>query len=121
VRRTLTSVYDWQLLRLIARGGNAPLLGKALRLDWSRRTKDGTFLDDLVDMGLLEVVTPGEVEKTYPFRPAQFATTYRLTAEGERAAEYGEFEVPVPVRDGDCPPAAAASAGAKPAERKRGR
>lgn len=101
---TLSSVIEWQRLRLLARGGNVPLNGWTLRIDRSRRTKDGTFLDAIVASGLIEVVTKGEPVEAYPQRPAQFQTTYRLTERGLHAAEYGEYKVPeprpLPVYDG---------------------
>lgn len=121
MQQTLTSVHEWQRLRLIARGGNEPVAGQKLRIDWARRTKDGTFLDDMVERGLLEVVTPGEVEAAYPYRPAQFQATYRLTEQGLHAAEYGEYAAPeprpLPVWDGTGPRPLAA--GAAPAKRGR--
>jgi hypothetical protein len=61
--------------------------GRALRLVPSRRTKDGSFLTELVDQGLLRRVT-GTVA-------APFAATYALTERGEYAAEYGECETPL--------------------------
>lgn len=103
---TLASVTTWQTLRVLARNGNAPVPGKLLRVDRSRRSKDGTFLDELVTMGLLEVVTPAEPLKP-TFRgsavePVQFRTTYRLTPAGLETADTGEFEKsdpsPLPIK-----------------------
>ncbi len=104
----IDSVLTWQTLRALARNKNKPLVGRALRLDRSRRTQDGTFLDDLVSRGLLEAVAirPAEGPKFAHSAPApqQFRTLYRLTANGLHAAEYGEYErpdpaPPLPVRD----------------------
>ncbi len=75
---------DWQILRAVARGKSKPVVGTKLRVVQSRETKDGSFLTKLVDMGLLEVVQA----KADPFE-----ATYRLTAVGAEAAEYGLCEV----------------------------
>ena len=75
---------DWQVLRAIARGKGKPVVGTKLRVVPSRATKDGSFLTKLVDTGLLEVVKAD----TDPFE-----ATYRLTAVGAEAAEYGLCEV----------------------------
>ncbi len=75
------SVNDWQVLRFALRNGTAT--GRELRVWPSRRTKDGTFLQDFVDKGLLRVVAPGGTP---------FEATYALTPEGEHAAEHGEYE-----------------------------
>ena len=93
---------DWQVLRAVLRAeavGGPPPLGRELRLTPSRKTKDGTFLDALVEEGLLAVA-----EKAGPPRaerprgespePAQFRTRYRLTEMGRHAAEYGEYDRP---------------------------
>lgn len=53
----------------------------------SRRPKDGTFLTDLVEGGLLSRVTGAA--------GLPFEATYKLTEQGERAAEYDECETPV--------------------------
>lgn len=90
----------WQTLRVLVRNKNRPLPGRALRVVPSRATKDGTFLDELVQIGLLEVVTaaaPASPKAIGEARaPAQFRTTYRLTERGKDAAEFGEFERPDP-------------------------
>jgi hypothetical protein len=51
---------------------------------FNRKSKDGTFLTQLVDEGLLTRVSGS------PDRP--FEATYTLTALGEHAAEYGEYD-----------------------------
>lgn len=53
-------------------------------MNWGRRTKDGSFLTALVEEGLLDRVT-GSAEKP-------FEATYALTALGDYAAEYGEYD-----------------------------
>jgi hypothetical protein len=58
-----------------------------LRLTPSRRTKDGTFLTDLVEQGLL---IRGTGTAATPFD-----ATYSLTECGEHAAKYGECERPL--------------------------
>lgn len=75
----------WQILRVAARGKGKPVSGRELRVWPSRWTKDGAFLTDLVDRGLLRI----EVDNPNPFE-----ATYRLTELGEHAAEYGEYESP---------------------------
>lgn len=96
----LRSVEEWQRLRLLARNKNKPLSGAVLRVAKARRTKDGTFLDELVERGLLEVVAPAPpVAPKYrggAVEPAQYRTTYKLTALGLHAAEHGEHERPDP-------------------------
>jgi hypothetical protein len=91
----------WQTLRYLVRAqaaGQDPL-GRELRVTPSRNTKDGTFLDDLVEEGLIEVTAD---PTPFPFQqgageraePPQFRTRYRLTALGRHAAEYGEYDRP---------------------------
>lgn len=75
------STNDWQILNFALREGTST--GRALRVWPSRKTKDGTFLQEFVDRGLLRVVAPN----TDPFK-----ATYALTPEGEYAAEHGEYE-----------------------------
>ena len=90
----------WQQLRFALRAelSSEPFpLGRELRLVPSRNTKDGTFLDDLVEMGLLEVAAkpaPLSASATSAERraPVQFRTRYRLTDLGRHAAEYGEYD-----------------------------
>ena len=74
---------DWRVLRQVLRS-RRPAPGGTLRLDMSRRTKDGVFLDVLVQFGLLCVVTPGDTP---------FDATYTLTDRGKHAAEFGVYEV----------------------------
>ena len=83
---------DWQILRALVRAAGKPLTGKELRLWPSRRTKDGTFLDALVSMGVLEVVALRPEDEKTRRKPQQFRTLYKLTPKGEQAAEYGECE-----------------------------
>jgi len=78
--------FTWQLLRAVKRS-KKPLPGRTLRLTPTRSTKDGTFLTDLVEQGLLSRVT-GTADEP-------FEATYTLTEQGEYAAEYGECEMPV--------------------------
>ncbi|MBY0460298.1 MAG: hypothetical protein K2V38_23525, partial [Gemmataceae bacterium] len=58
--------------------------GRTLRLVPSRKTKDGSFLTEMVEEGLLEYAS-GSGE-------APFEATYALTERGKHAAEYGEYE-----------------------------
>lgn len=92
---------DWKLLRFIlraSRGGNVK--GWLCRTDPSRRTKDGTFLTDLVEDGLLKddgpCDPPGKDEPvTQAVRDhAPFHRYYQITALGREAAEYGEYTPP---------------------------
>lgn len=89
------SHFTWQVLRA-AKRSKTPLTGKQLRLVPTRRTKDGTFLDELVSAGLLLVVGVDQEKTAAPAAgkriPVQFRTRYRLTPAGEHAAEYGEYD-----------------------------
>jgi hypothetical protein len=78
------SHFDWQVLRAVKRSKKPPV-GRVLRLVPSRRTKDGSFLTDLVECGLLMHVTGS--------KDAPFEATYKLTEKGEYAAEHGECEM----------------------------
>jgi hypothetical protein len=80
------SHFTWQVLRTVKRNKKAPT-GRALRVVPSRRTKDGTFLNELVERELLTRVT-GTAD-------CPFDATYLLTERGEHAAEYGECEMSV--------------------------
>ena len=80
------SHFEWQVLRTIKRSKHPPV-GRALRLAPTRRTKDGTFLTDLVEKGLVARVS-GTAQ-------APFEATYALTEMGEHAAEYGECDFPL--------------------------
>jgi len=76
-----------------------PVPGRELRIAPTRATKDGTFLDELVERGLIEVAAgkvPAAEESSRV--PPQFLRLYRLTKLGEHAAEYGECEVEVKSR-----------------------
>lgn len=75
--------FTWQVLRTVKRSRTSPT-GRHLRLVPTRRTKDGTFLNALVDEGLLTRVTGSA--------GAPFEATYALTERGEHAAEYGEYD-----------------------------
>jgi hypothetical protein len=79
------SHFTWQCLR-VAKRCKAPPTGRLLRFAPSRKTKDGTFLNNLVDQGLLRRIT-GTADQP-------FEATYALTERGEYAAEYGECEFP---------------------------
>jgi hypothetical protein len=85
------SHFTWQLLRA-ARRGKTPPTGKELRVHPSRKTKDGTFLDEVVAEGLIEAVSVDSPDEKTQRLPVQFRTRYKLTAKGEYAAEYGEYE-----------------------------
>jgi hypothetical protein len=75
----------WQILRAVKRS-RKPANGRELRLAPTRATKDGSFLTDLVETGLLTRVSGTESEP--------FEGTYSLTELGKHAAEYGECEMP---------------------------
>ncbi len=77
--------FTWQVLRTVKRSKTPPT-GRTLRLVPNRRTKDGTFLTDLVESGLLTRVTGTAA--------GPFDATYTLTERGEYAAEHGECEMP---------------------------
>ncbi len=81
--------FTWQVLRTVKRSKTPPT-GRVLRLVHSRRTKDGSFLTELVERGLLAHVTGAAA--------TPFEATYALTERGEHAAEYGECEMPVRAR-----------------------
>jgi hypothetical protein len=81
--------FTWQVLRTVKRSKTPPT-GRVLRLVPTRRTKDGTFLTELVELGLLTCVT-GTAD-------APFEASYALTERGEHAAEFGECERPVRAR-----------------------
>lgn len=97
---TFSSIEHWQMLRVLVRNGNKPLAGQELRISRSRQTKDGTFLDKFVELGLLERVgdgPPPSNDGRSP-KPAQFRALYRLTPAGLAAADTGEYERPDPVK-----------------------
>ena len=77
------SHFTWQVLRTLKRS-KKPLDGRTLRLVPNRHTKDGSFLTDLVEQGLLSRAT-GSAD-------APFDATYALTEKGQHAAEFGEYE-----------------------------
>jgi hypothetical protein len=80
--RNLTAA-DWKMLRVIARGPN-PVTGRNIRaVDFTRKTKDGTFLKRLAEVGLIACAT----QHRDPFESA-----YVLTDLGAHAAEYGEYD-----------------------------
>jgi hypothetical protein len=91
---------EWQILRCLLRAQSANgaiPLGRELRVSPTRKTKDGTFLDSLVERGLIEVAAkapPPPTARHHGERPepAQFRTRYRLTDLGRHAAEYGEYD-----------------------------
>lgn len=88
-------VFTWKLLRTAARS-DVPLTGRQLRVVPTRWSKSGEFLDELVADGLIEVVAvlPDPAPRGASKKPAQFRTTYKLTAKGLHAAEYGEYDKP---------------------------
>jgi hypothetical protein len=89
--------FEWQVLRTVKRSKTPPA-GRALRLVPSRRTKDGSFLTELVEQGLLRRVAGTTA--------APFEATYALTERGEHAAEFGECETPLKGRAGEAVPIA---------------
>jgi hypothetical protein len=92
------SHFTWQVLRTVKRSKQPPT-GKQLRVSPTRRTKDGTFLDELVNEGLLHVVgvdeLPAGAAGSEKSKPIQFRTRYKLTPLGEHAAEHGECQRPL--------------------------
>ncbi len=86
----------WQILRTVKRS-KKPSVGRELRLAPTRRTLDGTFLNELVAEGLLLRVTGTTV--------TPFEATYSLTDLGKHAAEYGECEFPSRAKASEQPPA----------------
>ena len=82
----------WKVLRAAKRAQPGAAIGRDLRVVPTRKTKDGTFLDHLVELGLLKVQGPA-VKAASEDEPAQFQQKYVLTEEGEHAAEFGEFEI----------------------------
>lgn len=86
--------FTWQVLRTALRS-ERPLTGRALRIVPTRQTRDGTFLNALVEQGLLARLT-GTAD-------APFEATYALTANGKHAAEYGECDTPAPARTAEAP------------------
>jgi hypothetical protein len=88
---------NWQILRAVVRAaaaGEPPPLGRDLRLTPTRRTKDGSFLDELVAEGLLAPAGKPGKEAGTAGEPVQFRTRYGLTDKGRHAAEYGEYDRP---------------------------
>lgn len=98
------SHYDWRVIRQVLRT-RKPSTGHSLRLDMSRRTKDGTFLDGLVHWDLLQLVSAGDTP---------LDSTYALTERGKYAAEYGVYQI-------DWEEYKALAGKAKPEAEKRGR
>lgn len=76
-------VFEWQVLRAVLRSPGKEAVGRSLRLIPSRKTKDGSFLTDIVRAGLIRVVKRNS---------DPFLATYTLTPLGEYAAEHGEYE-----------------------------
>jgi len=72
---------QWQILRAVKRS-RKPAMGRELRLNPTRGTKDGAFLTDLDRMGLLTRVTGAESDP--------FSAMYSLT---ELRKHVAEFEV----------------------------
>lgn len=96
---TPVSHATWQVLRAVLRNQNKPTPGWHLRLNITRRTRDGAFLTALVTDGLLSVVPgghsppPADAEVNEALRQHEpFHATYTLTPRGRYAAEYGEFD-----------------------------
>lgn len=85
------SHHDWRVLRIVARAKGKAVIGRELRMEMTRRTQDGSFLNALVESGLLGVSHPA----TDPFE-----AKYILTALGREAAEYGVFDIPWEVLKG---------------------
>jgi hypothetical protein len=79
---------DWRALRRLVR--RAPRLGRELRAGYGRKTKDGAFLTDLQQRGLIAPVVmmePGD--QLHAKEPKPFRMWWRLTDAGVFAAEYG--------------------------------
>jgi len=93
--------HNWRILRGLLRAKNKGLTGAELRkLWWSRRSKSGRFLDELVKLNLIQAVKVCDCTSTLPSevrKPVQMRTVYTITDAGKVAAEYGEFEKPFPV------------------------
>ena len=93
--------HEWQMLRYILRteaAGQKPL-GREIRINPTRRTKDGTFLDELIERGLIALAakptSPSSDSSAFMNdEPMQFRARYRLTELGRYAAEYGEYDKP---------------------------
>lgn len=96
----------WQVLRAAQRSAK-PMTGRALWLTPTRATKDGGFLADLVEEGLLAFVTGTAA--------APFDATYALTERGQHAAEYGEYDPKRPAMGAEAKPVAGPKTG--PVER----
>lgn len=77
------SHYTWQVLRT-AKRNSTPQTGRQQRVNFSPKSRNGSFLTRLVEAGLLVRVT-GSAD-------APFEATYTLSALGEHAAEYGEYD-----------------------------
>ena len=75
---------DWQVLRAAKRAKKPPV-GRSLRLNPTRGTKDGGFLNRLVRAGLLSRTSGTDKDP--------FLATYRITELGRYAAEYGEADI----------------------------
>ena len=103
--------FTWQVLRTIKRSKQPPT-GRELRLVPNRRTKDGSFLTELVEQDLLTRVTGAAA--------APFLATYALTERGEYAAEHGECEMPVKARVAVATPAAGTKVAKKVKSIRRG-
>src|SRR5436305_1362667 len=90
--------FQWQVLRAVLRAeaaGGPPPLGRELRLTPTRKTKDGTFLDEMIEEGLLAPAgKPATPADGMADDPSQFRTRYKLTELGRHAAEYGEYDRP---------------------------
>jgi hypothetical protein len=80
----------WKVLRAILRAEPNAAPGRDLRPDMSRKTKDGSFLDKLAALGLIEGGLPLVSEPGDDKRPVPFRKHYRLTDAGRKAAEFGE-------------------------------
>lgn len=99
MRTQYLTLDQWKAIRAIAREGR--LTGREIRKFWfTRLTKDGTFLDDLVAAGLIARSVTEKVPPKKPREPEQFLWYYVLTPLGRVAAEYGEYqaEAPMPKR-----------------------
>ena len=81
------TLQTWRVLRATLRAAPSHPAGRELRLAPTFVTRDGKFLAEIVERGLLRVVTPD---------PDPFAATYALTPPGEHAAEYGEYDMVMP-------------------------
>lgn len=74
---------NWQRLRFLVRTGERT--GRDIRMTMSRKSRDGSYLTQLLNDGLIKVVVPAK---------DRLDATYALTDLGRLAAEHGEYDKP---------------------------